>query len=91
MSDTALMQVALQMMLTGAKLCAPILLTALFVGFAVSMLQALTQVQDQTLSFVPKILAVGVALLVSGNWMVQTLVSFTTETFALLPTFLGKG
>ena len=91
MNDASVMQIVTQMMLTGVMLCAPILATALAVGFAVSLLQALTQIQDQTLSFVPKIIAVGVALLVSGNWMMHTIVSFTEQTFAQLPSLLGSG
>ena len=91
MSDAAVLQVVTHMMITGAMLCAPILVTALVVGLAVSLMQALTQIQDQTLSFVPKIIAVGVALLISGNWMIHTIVSFTQETFAMLPSLLGSG
>ena len=60
-------------------------------GFAVSLIQALTQLQDQTISFVPKIIAVGVALIISGNWMIQSLVSFTYDSFQLLPSMLGSG
>jgi flagellar biosynthetic protein FliQ len=76
-------------MLVSAKLCAPILLTALAIGFAISLFQSVTQIQEVTLSFVPKMLGVGVALLVSGNWMLGTMVSFTTELFAQLPQMLG--
>ena len=75
------------MILVGGE----ILLTALLVGFAVSLIQALTQLQDQTIAFVPKIIAVGVALIISGNWMIQSLVSFTYDSFLLLPSMLGSG
>jgi flagellar biosynthetic protein FliQ len=89
MTDATVTELVLQMMIVGAKLSAPMLLTALVVGFAVSLMQAVTQLQDSTLSFVPKIIAVGVALLVSGNWMMHELVSFTQEIFALLPRLLA--
>ena len=89
MTDAAVTELALQMMIAGAKLSAPMLLTALVVGFAVSLFQAVTQLQDSTLAFVPKILAVGIALLLSGNWMLQELISFTKLAFGMLPTLLG--
>ena len=89
MTDAAVTELALQMMIAGAKLSAPMLLTALVVGFAVSLFQAVTQLQDSTLAFVTKILAVGIALLLSGNWMLQELISFTKLAFSMLPTLLG--
>lgn len=89
MTDATVTEIVLQMMIVGAKLAAPMLITALVVGFAVSLMQAVTQLQDSTLSFVPKIIAVAIALLVSGNWMMQELVSFTQEMFALLPQLLA--
>ena len=91
MADGYVIQLTTMMMITAAKLAAPILLTALLVGFAVSLIQALTQLQDQTISFVPKIIAVGVALIISGNWMIQSLVNFTYDSFQLLPSMLGSG
>jgi flagellar biosynthetic protein FliQ len=89
MTDAAVTELALQMMIAGAKLSAPMLITALVVGFAVSLFQAVTQLQDSTLAFVPKIIAVGIALLLSGNWMLQELISFTKLAFGMLPTLLG--
>jgi flagellar biosynthesis protein FliQ len=91
MTDTGIIHLASMMMITAAKLSAPILITALLVGFGISLLQALTQVQDMTLSFVPKIVGVAIAILVSGNWMINELVSFTHEAFAMLPTLLSWG
>jgi flagellar biosynthetic protein FliQ len=91
MADGYVIQLTMMMLLTAAKLAAPILLTALLVGFAVSLIQALTQLQDQTIAFVPKIIAVGVALIISGNWMIQSLVNFTYDSFQLLPSMLGSG
>ncbi len=91
MADGYVIQLTMMMLLTAAKIAAPILLTALLVGFAVSLIQALTQLQDQTIAFVPKIIAVGVALIISGNWMIQSLVNFTYDSFQLLPSMLGSG
>ena len=49
----------------------------------------MTQIQEFTLAFVPKLVGVGVALLISGGWMLQTLVDFTQDLFAMVPTLLG--
>jgi flagellar biosynthetic protein FliQ len=64
---------------------APVLLTALIVGLVVSILQAITQVQELTLSFVPKIFAMLVALAIVGPWMMEKLVEFGREMFGPLP------
>ena len=89
--DSAVLDVALSTMLVAAKLSAPVLLTALAVGFTVSLFQSVTQIQEVTLSFVPKALAVGIVLLVAGNWMISTMVGFTTELYDRIPTLLGAG
>jgi flagellar biosynthesis protein FliQ len=90
MTDTQVTDLALQTMLLAAKVAAPVLLTALLVGFVISLFQAATQIQEQTLSFVPKMIAVAIALLVSGNWVLSELVSFTHSLFDMLPTLLGR-
>lgn len=64
---------------------APVLVTALVVGLVVSVLQAVTQVQEQTLSFVPKILAMLVAIAITGPWMLEKLIEFGREMFGQLP------
>ena len=64
---------------------APVLATALIVGLVVSVVQAVTQVQDQTLTFVPKIIAVLVALAIVGSWMMEKFVEFGREMFGTLP------
>ena len=68
-------------MMVAAKVAAPVLLTALLVGFLISLFQAATQIQEPTLSFVPKMIAVAIALLVTGNWVLAELVSFTQSLF----------
>ncbi len=88
MSDTDVIEIAMQTMMVALKLSAPILLSALTVGFAVSLFQSMTQIQEFTLAFVPKLVAVGTALLVSGNWMLHTLVAFTQDLFAMIPSLL---
>jgi len=67
----------------------PVLLTALAIGFVISLFQAVTQVQEVTLSFVPKLLGVAVVLVVAGHWMLAEAVSFTRSLFAMLPQLLA--
>jgi flagellar biosynthesis protein FliQ len=91
MTDNQVVHMGLMAMTMAAKLAAPVLLTALIVGFAISLFQSVTQIQEATLSFVPKAIGVGLALLVSGNWMLHELVSFTTGLFDLIPQLLSAG
>ena len=90
MSDADVTSIAVQTMVLAAKVAAPILLTALIVGFAISIFQAATQIQEPTLSFVPKVIAVSIALLLTGNWTLSELVSFTHQLFDMLPHLLGR-
>jgi flagellar biosynthesis protein FliQ len=89
MTDTAVIELALKAMTVSAKLAAPILITSLLIGFAISLFQSVTQIQEVTLSFVPKAIGVGLALLLTGNWMLHELISFTQELFRHVPTLLG--
>jgi len=89
MSDTTIIELALQTMVVALKLAAPILGTALVIGFTVSLFQALTQIQEFTLAFVPKLVGIGIALLISGNWMMHTLITFTNDIFERVPAMLG--
>jgi len=61
---------------------APAVLSALLVGFMISLFQAVTQIQEQTLTFVPKIIAVFVVVLITGGWMIGEIQGFTQETYA---------
>ncbi|HEV7956130.1 MAG: Flagellar biosynthesis protein FliQ [Microbacteriaceae bacterium] len=91
MDSNAVLDIGLQGLVIAAKLSAPILVTALVVGFAISLLQSITQIQEVTLSFVPKAVAVGVALVISGHWMISEMVSFTHGLFEKIPSLLGGG
>ena len=91
MNQNAVLDIAMQGILISAKLAAPVLVTALVVGFAISFLQSITQIQEVTLSFVPKAIAVAVALIVSGNWMISEMVSFTNALFEKIPSLLSGG
>ncbi|MBI2245234.1 MAG: flagellar biosynthesis protein FliQ [Nocardioides sp.] len=84
-----IIEIALRTLVVALKLSAPILVTSLVIGFAISLFQSLTQIQEATLAFVPKLIGVGIALLLCGNWMMHTLVSFTNDLFAGIPALLG--
>lgn len=89
MTDTDVIEIAMQTMTVALKLSAPVLVTSLVVGFAISLFQSMTQIQEFTLAFVPKVVAVGIAVVISGNWMMHTLVNFTEDLFAMVPGLLA--
>jgi len=89
MTDTAVIQIALQAVLITVKLAAPILVVSLAIGLSVSVVQSVTQIQEVTLTFVPKLAGVAVVLVVSGHWMLSQMVQFTNQLFDLLPRLLG--
>jgi flagellar biosynthetic protein FliQ len=70
-------------------LSAPMLLTALVVGLLVGVVQAATQINEMTLSFIPKLIAMAVALVVAGPWMLKLMVSYTRELFESIPGLVG--
>jgi flagellar biosynthetic protein FliQ len=88
MTDTAVLDIARQAMVISAKLAIPILLVSLVIGTIISLLQAVTQVQEMTLTFVPKVLAIAGVFLVAGGWMLGELVEFTRGLYELAPTLL---
>jgi len=81
MTDATVLHLAQQTFIIAAKLASPLLLTALVVGVFISLLQAITQVQEMTLTFVPKIIAVGLVTLLMGSWVLHSLVDFTRRLF----------
>ena len=90
MNAAAVLDLALTAMVMGAKLAAPILVTSLVVGFLISLFQSITQIQEITLTFVPKTIAVAVVLYIAGDWMLQTLVNTTTDLVARIPALLNS-
>ena len=89
MNDTVIIEIALRTMVVALKLSAPILVTSLVIGFTISLFQSMTQIQEVTLAFVPKLIGVGVSLLFSGNWMLHTLIDYTNDLFSRVPGLLG--
>ena len=70
-------------------LAAPLLLMALAVGLLVGVFQAATQINEMTLSFIPKLIGMAVTLVVAGPWMLKIMVSYTRELFESIPRLIG--
>lgn len=85
MNQNDLMQIARNALMVTLKLSLPVLLAGLVIGVMVSVVQAVTQIQEFTLSFVPKLLVVLLTLALLGPWMLTTLIGFLTQTFLQLP------
>ncbi|MEP7344757.1 MAG: flagellar biosynthesis protein FliQ [Gemmatimonadaceae bacterium] len=85
MSFAVVSDLARNAMMVAMLIAAPMLIVALLVGLVVSMLQTVTQIQEQTLGFVPKLLAVAVTFLLALPWMLQLLVEYTARLFRSLP------
>jgi flagellar biosynthesis protein FliQ len=89
MTQSSTLTVLEQTLWTIAQLSAPILLTALVIGLVISLIQAVTQINEQTLSFVPKIIGIALVLIIAGPWMLQTLLDFTARLFSSLPSLVN--
>jgi flagellar biosynthesis protein FliQ len=89
MTDSMVIQIGLQAMLLASKLAGPILLTTLGLGLGIGLIQSVTQLQEPTLTFVPKFIGTAVVLLAGGAWMMREAVSFTQALFDLVPTLLA--
>jgi len=85
-SIVGLVQQALEVTLLVS---APLLLAALITGLVVSVFQAATQINEMTLSFIPKLLAVFAALVLAGPWMLSVIVDFTRRLFSAIPGLIG--
>lgn len=89
MTPEAVMEVAREAMYITILLAAPLLLSALAVGLIVGIFQAATQIQEMTLSFIPKLLAMALALVVAGSWMLDVISTFTLRLFRDIPALIG--
>lgn len=89
MTPDSIMELAKSSIYVTLLVLAPVLGVALIVGLIVSIFQTVTQIQEQTLAFTPKIIAVFVSLLIFGPWMLTHLVDFTENIFTNLTRFVG--
>ena len=85
MTQDTVTSLVIDMMGITIKIALPMLLAALIVGLAVSVFQAVTQIQEQTLSFIPKILALVAVIAIAGPWMLGTVVDWTSDLWTNIP------
>ncbi|WP_163193205.1 flagellar biosynthesis protein FliQ [Clostridium thermarum] len=84
MSENLIIGILKDAISTGLSVVAPILVVGLIIGLLISIFQATTQIQEQTLTFVPKLIAVAIVGLLTGSWMLHKLVDFTTRVFNIM-------
>lgn len=89
MTPESVMMMGTEAMKVALALASPLLLIALITGLVISILQAATQINEMTLSFIPKILAVFVAIVVAGPWMLNLLLDYVRTLFSNLPYIIG--
>ena len=85
MTDTLVLELLHQTFWVALKIAAPILGTALFIGVSIGLFQAITQIQEMTLTFVPKAIAIAAVVLFFGSWMMETMVVFARDLFERMP------
>lgn len=88
MSETVVIEIARETIQVSLMLAAPLLVVSLLTGLLISLFQVATSLQDVTLTFVPKIVAAGLILLVFGSWMIQQLTTWVTGLWAMIPGIL---
>jgi flagellar biosynthetic protein FliQ len=84
-TDQTILDIGAKALWVTIEVSAPVLAAALFMGVLVSIFQAATQINEQTLSFVPKILLITVALVICGPWILHVMMEFTTDLFKTIP------
>ena len=89
MTPEVVMELGQQTLMMVAMLAGPLLIAALGVGLLIGIFQAATQIQEMTLSFIPKLAALAIALVIGGPWMLRTIVEFTKELFKQIPALVG--
>ncbi len=89
MTPQMVVSIGREALMVTLMIAAPMLILGLIVGLVISIFQAVTQINEMTLTIVPKILAVGLALLLFLPWMINMMTDFTRHMFALIPTLVG--
>jgi flagellar biosynthetic protein FliQ len=89
MSQDTVVSLVVDAMGVALKVAVPMLLVALVVGLAVSIFQAVTQIQEQTLTFIPKVAGIALVIIVAGPWMLGQIVSYTQSLYEQIPSLVG--
>ena len=91
MSQDEVINLAMQAMQVAFKIAMPLLLVGLVIGLAISVFQAVTQIQEQTLTFIPKIVGMGLVLVIAGPWMLSEVVTYTAQLYGSIPELVAGG
>jgi flagellar biosynthetic protein FliQ len=89
MNQDTVVTLATQAMSLALKISLPLLGVGLLVGVLISIIQAVTSIQEQTLSFIPKVLAMAAVLVIGGPWMLNQLLSYTSDLWTSIPNMVG--
>ncbi len=89
MNQDEVISLTLEAMVLAFKIGMPLLMVGLVIGLVVSVFQAVTQIQEQTLAFIPKVIGLAVVLVVGGPWMLDQVVTYTQELYSSIPTVVG--
>ena len=89
MTPETVMTLGEQALIITTMLAAPLLVAALVTGVVIGMVQAATQINEMTLSFVPKLLVMVLALFMTGHWMLRVILDYTRQLFSAIPTLIG--
>jgi len=90
MNSDVVISIATQAMNLAFKVAMPLLMAGLVVGLIVSVFQAVTQIQEQTLAFIPKIVAIAAVLVILGPWMLGQVLSYTNDLYRSIPELVGE-
>ena len=91
MNQDVVINVAMQAMQVAFKVAMPLLLVGLVIGLVISVFQAVTQIQEQTLTFIPKIVGMGLVLVIAGPWMLSEIVTYTQQLYGSIPEMVAGG
>jgi flagellar biosynthesis protein FliQ len=89
MTPESVISIGERALIVTSLIAAPLLLAALVAGVVIGMLQAATQINEMTLSFIPKLLVLVATIFVTGHWMLQTLIDYTRALFESIPSVIG--
>lgn len=89
MSESVVVSIVKETLYTGMLIAGPILILSLLVGLLISIFQATTQIQEQTLSFIPKLIVVALTLAIGGAWMLNELIQFTNKIMNMVANIKG--
>lgn len=89
MNQDVAINIAMDAVVIALKVALPLMMVALVVGLAISIFQAITQIQEMTLSYIPKILATIAVMVVAGPWMLGQVTTYTTELYRSIPGLVG--